>query len=376
MVRPLALCPHRSDGLSVVTVHPRTVDVTPPGRRRSFVPPALQAAAAPTAEEWAGAFEAERQGALRGLAGPITPAAVVEELRRCALAVIEAPASSHFAAGWPVPVSAQGGCRASLARRSAQIPHACRARAAEAQLTQQLAALQSRAAALQLSDSASRGENLQLRQALHSARAAAEPSVVQLRQLLLDPGVNREFSALRAELEARSRELAAAQLQLAALQVRPDPLLVKLDRQQVGGVVYVVMEEGGRGAGAAAGMRAIGCTAASACVARMSTNTNVNKPTTLPQEEIAELRRQVGESRAQQLERALAAAREQLAELRASHRGELGAALSWIIRFSFPVLDPSFLLACFFCMLSSPCCPPCSQEMPRTAGCCLQAVST
>jgi multidrug efflux pump subunit AcrA (membrane-fusion protein) len=112
---------------------------------------------------------------------------------------------------------------------------ACRAQAAEAQLTQQLAALQSRAAALQLSDSASRGENLQLRQALHAARAAAEPSVVQLRQLLLDPGVNREFSALRAELEARSRELAAAQLQLAALQVRPDPLLVKLDRQQVGG---------------------------------------------------------------------------------------------------------------------------------------------
>lgn len=34
-------------------------------------------------------------------------------------------------------------------------------------------------------------ENLQLRQALHAAKATAEPSVVQLRQLLLDPAVNR-----------------------------------------------------------------------------------------------------------------------------------------------------------------------------------------
>lgn len=115
---------------------------------------------------------------------------------------------------------------------------------------------------------ASHAENLQLRQGLHTAKQAAEPSVVQLRQLLLDPAVNRcaggwlvtagqvvrghvgrlwwerwrsgwqhaceglydessasshtrlhmhscrESVGLRAELEARTRELAAAQLEL------------------------------------------------------------------------------------------------------------------------------------------------------------------
>lgn len=43
---------------------------------------------------------------------------------------------------------------------------------------------------------------LELRRELASASAAAEPSVVQLKQLMLDPAVAREFARLRAELEA------------------------------------------------------------------------------------------------------------------------------------------------------------------------------
>ena len=79
---------------------------------------------------------------------------------------------------------------------------------------------------------ASQAENLQLRGALHVAKQAAEPSVVQLRQLLLDPAVNREFAGLRAELEGRTRELALAQ---AAVRFggHGEPLLDKLDKLQV-----------------------------------------------------------------------------------------------------------------------------------------------
>ncbi|PRW61504.1 Serine threonine- kinase CTR1 [Chlorella sorokiniana] len=176
--------------------------------------------AAQAASGWAEAFEAERQGLLRGAAGPITPQLVLEELRR--------------------------------------------AQEAEQSLRQQLAALQARTAGLQAQVCASQAENLQLRGALHVAKQAAEPSVVQLRQLLLDPAVNREFAGLRAELEGRTRELALAQ---AAVRFggHGEPLLAKLDKLQ---------------------------------------------------DENADLRRQVGESRAQQLERALAAAREQLEDMR------------------------------------------------------------
>ncbi|KAI7838354.1 hypothetical protein COHA_007922 [Chlorella ohadii] len=170
--------------------------------------------------DWAEAFEAERQGLLRGAAGPITPQLVLDELRR--------------------------------------------AQESEQSLRQQLAALQARTAGLQAQVCASQAENLQLRGALHVAKQAAEPSVVQLRQLLLDPAVNREFAGLRAELEGRTRELALAQ---AAVRFggHGEPLLDKLDKLQ---------------------------------------------------DDNADLRRQVGESRAQQLERSLAAAREQLEDLR------------------------------------------------------------
>lgn len=111
----------------------------------------------------------------------------------------------------------------------------CRAQEAEHTLRQQLAALQARTAGLQAATCAAQAENLQLRQALHVAKQAAEPSVVQLRQLLLDPAVNREFAGLRAELEARAAELAAAQLELQAVRFGgPDPLLAKVAKLQVG----------------------------------------------------------------------------------------------------------------------------------------------
>ncbi|KAL4419661.1 hypothetical protein ABPG77_000558 [Micractinium sp. CCAP 211/92] len=176
---------------------------------------------AAAASEWEATFEQERQGVLRGITGPLTPLLVLEELRR--------------------------------------------ARAAEEQLAAQLARLQAREAGLAAAVCQTQAENLQLRQALHVAKQAAEPSVVQLRQLLLDPAVNREFAGLRSELEARTRELAAAQRELAARQFGPEPLLARVDKLQ---------------------------------------------------EENADLRRQVGESRAQQLERTVAAAREQLEDVR------------------------------------------------------------
>lgn len=86
---------------------------------------------------------------------------------------------------------------------------------------------------------ASQAENLQLRGTLHVAKQAAEPSVVQLRQLLLDPAVNREFAGLRAELEGRTRELALTQ---AAVRFggHGEPLLAKLDKLQVGGGVMLL----------------------------------------------------------------------------------------------------------------------------------------
>lgn len=117
-----------------------------------------------------------------------------------------------------------------LARRP---PPSCSARAAEEQLAAQLARLQAREAGLAAAVCQTQAENLQLRQALHVAKQAAEPSVVQLRQLLLDPAVNREFAGLRSELEARTRELAAAQRELAARQFGPEPLLARVDKLQV-----------------------------------------------------------------------------------------------------------------------------------------------
>eukprot|EP00887_Chlorella_sp_A99_P001621 scaffold8.g1621.t1 len=149
-----------------------------------------------------------------------------------------------------------------------------RSQAAEAQLKEEVAALRQREAALQAEACSRSAENLQLRRELSAARQAAEPSVVQLRQLLLDPAVNREVSRLRTELEARMRELAVLKEELAT-----------------------VAFSGSDGKG------------------RML----VAKCRALQQEENDELNRQLGEGRIAALERALAASREQLAELKATY---------------------------------------------------------
>lgn len=57
-------------------------------------------------------------------------------------------------------------------------------------------------------------DNLELRRDAASARAAAEPSVLQLKQLLLEPSINSEFQRLRRELEAAKAEAQAAREQL------------------------------------------------------------------------------------------------------------------------------------------------------------------
>lgn len=44
----------------------------------------------------------------------------------------------------------------------------------------------------------------------------------QVRQLLLDPAVNREFTALRAEVEAKGREVKALQQELQAVNFSQD----------------------------------------------------------------------------------------------------------------------------------------------------------
>lgn len=261
----------------------------------------------------------------------------------------------------------------------------CSARAAEEQLAAQLARLQAREAGLAAAVCQAQAENLQLRQALHVAKQAAEPSVVQLRQLLLDPAVNREFAGLRSELEARTRELAAAQRELAARQFGPDPLLARVNKLQAGPAAAPLLvaaacflwcrgtcADRGRWWWRAAGTAAWGsvfvpsslqrCLQQEAWLARthrlhaarlgaqpdlppwpaawfasllplpcapVAAPSAHPGPVAVPlQEENADLRRQVGESRAQQLERTVAAAREQLEDVRRVNAGGQGWGLA------------------------------------------------
>ena len=117
--------------------------------------------------EWEDAFEEERQegGAFSGIIGRIQPLTVVNEVRR-----------------------------ALNAERQA--------RAETAALRQRLAAAAAEAAARAQDD-------VMLRKELLAARTAAEPSVLQLRQLLLEPAVNREFSRLSSATAAATLEATA-----------------------------------------------------------------------------------------------------------------------------------------------------------------------
>lgn len=114
--------------------------------------------------DWEQAFEDERQegGAFTGLIGRIQPLTVINELRR-----------------------------ALNAERQA--------RAESAALRERLAAAAAEAAARVQDD-------VILRKELLAARTAAEPSVLQLRQLLLEPAVNREFNRLSEATKTANTE--------------------------------------------------------------------------------------------------------------------------------------------------------------------------
>lgn len=103
---------------------------------------------------------------------------------------------------------AEGGAFAELEGRilpETVLAELRRARAEAAALRQRLAASAAEVAAAARDD-------LTLRRELHAARAAGEPSVLQLRQLLLDPAVNREFARLRTEAAAAQQELQAVRV--------------------------------------------------------------------------------------------------------------------------------------------------------------------
>ncbi|KAG2442105.1 hypothetical protein HYH02_009594 [Chlamydomonas schloesseri] len=92
-----------------------------------------------------------------------------------------------------------------------------RLKASDTSAQEELRKLRRRDAALQMQLADRNLEALELRRELAAAAAAAEPSVVQLKQLMLDPAVAREFARLRAELEAAQAELATAREELTAV---------------------------------------------------------------------------------------------------------------------------------------------------------------
>jgi hypothetical protein len=77
-------------------------------------------------------------------------------------------------------------------------------------LQQQHAALQAQAAAKGLA-------NIELQKELQTQWSAGEPAMLQLKQLLLDPAVNREFTRLGGELEEARGALRGAQDELRAV---------------------------------------------------------------------------------------------------------------------------------------------------------------
>jgi hypothetical protein len=134
------------------------------------------------ASVWEQAFENECRegGLLSGVSGPVSPNHVLEELRLARDASLKAQAEVRA-------------------------------------LKQQLA----RAA----SETATRfRDELLLREELHAARSASEPNVLQLKQLLLEPAVNREFSRLSMRLEAVQRERDALQEELRVIQMSVSPI--------------------------------------------------------------------------------------------------------------------------------------------------------
>mmetsp|Transcript_23737 Transcript_23737/g.52082 ORF Transcript_23737/g.52082 Transcript_23737/m.52082 type:complete len:347 (+) Transcript_23737:93-1133(+) len=91
-----------------------------------------------------------------------------------------------------------------------------RIKTAEQSLQEEVKLLRKREAGLQIQLAERNLEAVELRRGLQSAWAAADPNVIQLKQLLLDPALNREFTRLRSELESTQKELKHVQEELAA----------------------------------------------------------------------------------------------------------------------------------------------------------------
>ena len=123
-------------------------------------------------EEWDKTFQEERQdgGIFSGIVGAIQPLTILSELRR--------------------------------AHSSEQ-----QARAEAAALRQRLAGAAAEAASRVQ-------EDVLLRKELLAARTSTDPSVLQLRQLLLEPAVNREFSRLSKATEVATNLKNDMRLQL------------------------------------------------------------------------------------------------------------------------------------------------------------------
>lgn len=83
-------------------------------------------------------------------------------------------------------------------------------RAREAELSYQESANHAKESQVSLHVAVARltRENIELRSALALAQQATEPSIVQLRQVMLDPAVNAEMLRLQKELETAKQEAA------------------------------------------------------------------------------------------------------------------------------------------------------------------------
>ncbi|KAK9813270.1 hypothetical protein WJX72_011713 [[Myrmecia] bisecta] len=92
-----------------------------------------------------------------------------------------------------------------------------KAREADATFQAQLDQAQQKEAALQMQLAERTMENIDLRRQLHQARQAADPTIAQVRQLLLDPAVAREFQRLREEVEGKAKEVKQLQEELQAV---------------------------------------------------------------------------------------------------------------------------------------------------------------
>lgn len=86
----------------------------------------------------------------------------------------------------------------------------------------QLTAANARATGLELALALKTVEGIQLRKGLHTARQAADPNIVQVRQLLLDPAVHREFRKMRTDADAKAHEAKLLRQELQAVSFSQD----------------------------------------------------------------------------------------------------------------------------------------------------------